>query len=221
MICRREKQKRRLLFLFLKDKHATLTSLVFTEILQEFNWPKSMYWGDNYSLKWVRPLRVIVAVLFDNENRERVPLKVRDIESGIVTRAHQVMHPEFFEFNSIDEYQEKILKGKVILQPKDRKKRIVQEGTKQAEERGFFLVEDNKLLQEIVGLTEFPTPILGEIPKELLSIPEEVIITSMKEHQKFLSLRSIKNGKVEGFLVVADLQTKDKQRQFLRATCVF
>ena len=54
-----------------------------------------------------------------------------------------------------------------------------------------------------MGLTEFPTPILGEIPKELLSIPEEVIITSMKEHQKFLSLRSIENGKVEGFLVVA------------------
>ncbi len=192
-----------------------ILSRVFTEIIQEFNWPKSMYWGDNYSLKWVRPIRVIVAVLFDNENRERVPLKVRDIESGIVTRAHQVMHPEFFEFNSIDEYQEKILKGKVILQPQDRKRKIVQVGAKHAEERGFFLVEDDKLLEEIVGLTEFPTPILGEIPQELLSLPEEVIITSMKEHQKFLSLRSFENGKVEGFLVVADLQTNDEQKTIL------
>ena len=51
-------------------------------------------------------------------------------------------------------------------------------------------MEDDKLLDEIVGLTEFPIPILGKIPKELLSIPEEVIITSMREHQKFLSLRS-------------------------------
>ena len=71
---------------------------IFTEIIQEFSWPKSMYWGDNYSLRWVRPLRGIVAVLFENENRERVPLNIRNIESDIVTRAHQVMHPELFEF---------------------------------------------------------------------------------------------------------------------------
>ena len=198
-----------------KQSLRDILSRIFTEIIYEFHWPKSMYWGDNYSLKWVRPIRVIVAVLFENGKRERVALKVRDIESGVVTRAHQVMCPEFFEFNSIDEYQEKILKGKVILQPQDRKKRILQKGVQQAEARGFFIVKDDKLLEEIVGLTEFPTPILGEIPKELLSIPEEVIITSMKEHQKFLSLRSNKNGKVQGFLVVADLQTRDKQKSIL------
>ena len=192
-----------------------ILSRIFTEIIQEFNWPKSMYWGDNYSLKWVRPLRGIVAVLFQNETRERVPLSVRGIDSGIVTRAHQVMHPEFFEFDSIDDYREKMLKGKVILQPQDRRKSVMQEGKKQAEARGFYLVEDDKLLDEIVGLTEFPIPILGEIPKELLSIPEEVIITSMREHQKFLSLRSSASRKVEGFLVVADLQTNDKQKTIL------
>ena len=57
-----------------------------------------MYWGDNYSLRWVRPLRSITSVLFENEKRERVPLHVRDIESDIVTRAHHVMYPEFFDF---------------------------------------------------------------------------------------------------------------------------
>ena len=76
-------------------------------------------------------------------------------------------------------------------------------------------MEDDKLLDEIAGLTEFPVPILGEIPKELLLIPEEVIITSMREHQKFLSLRSSASGKVEGFLVIADLQTHDKQKTIL------
>ena len=194
---------------------SNVLSGIFTEIIKEFNWPKSMYWGNNYSLRWVRPLRGIVAVLFENQNRERVILNVRDIESDIVTRAHQVMHPEFFEFNSIDDYQEKILKGKVILQPEDRKTRVVQEGKRLAEAKGFYLVEDDKLLEEIIGLTEYPIPILGEIPKELLSIPEEVIVTSMKEHQKFLSLRSSANGKVEGFLVVADLQTHDQQKTIL------
>ena len=188
---------------------------VFTEIIQEFNWPKSMYWGDNYSLRWVRPLRGITAVLFKDEIRERVPLSIRDIDSDIVTRAHQVMHPKFFEFDSIDDYREKMLKGKVILQPQDRKKRVLQEGNKQAEARGFYLVEDDKLLDEIVGLTEFPIPILGEIPVDLLLIPEEVIIASMREHQKFLSLRSRASGKVEGFLVIADLQTHDEQKTIL------
>ena len=174
-----------------------------------------MYWGDNYSLRWVRPLRSITAVLFENEKRERVPLHVRDIESDIVTRAHHVMHPEFFDFKSINDYQEKIANGKVILQPQDRKKIIVQEGKRLAEANGFYLVEDDKLLEEIVGLTEFPIPLLGKIPEELLSIPEEVIITSMREHQKFLSLRSSTNGKVEGFLLITDLETHDQQKTIL------
>ncbi len=188
---------------------------IFTEIVHEFNWPKSMYWGDNYSLRWVRPLRSIVAVLFEKGKRKRVPLNIRDIESDITTRAHQVMHPAFFDFNSVEDYQEKLLKGKVILQPKDRKTRVLQEGKRLAEARGFYLVKDEKLLDEIIGLTEFPNPILGEIPKELLSLPEEVIITSMREHQKFLSLRSKANGKVEAFLMVADIQTQDKQKTIL------
>ena len=194
---------------------SNILSLIFTEIIKEFNWPKSMYWGDNYSLRWVRPLRSITAVLFENEKRERVPLNVRDIDSDIVTRGHQVMHPEFFDFKSINDYQEKILKGKVILQPQDRKKIVVQEGKRLAEARGFYLVEDDKLLEEIVGLTEFPIPLLGKIPEELLSIPEEVIITSMREHQKFLSLRSSTNGKVEGFLLITDLETHDQQKTIL------
>ena len=194
---------------------STILSRIFTEIIQEFNWPKSMYWGDNYSLRWVRPLRSITAVLFENEKRERVPLHVRDIESDIVTRAHHVMHPEFFDFKSINDYQEKIANGKVILQPQDRKKIIVQEGKKLAEARGFYLIEDDKLLEEIVGLTEFPVPLLGKIPEELLSIPEEVIISSMREHQKFLSLRSSTSGKVEGFLVITDLETHDQQKTIL------
>ena len=194
---------------------SNILSRIFTEIIQEFNWPKSMYWGDNYSLRWVRPLRSITAVLFENEKRERVPLHVRDIESDIVTRAHHVMHPEFFDFKSINDYQEKIANGKVILQPQDRKKIIVQEGKRLAEARGFYLVEDDKLLEEIVGLTEFPIPLLGKIPEELLSIPEEVIITSMREHQKFLSLRSSTNGKVEGFLLITDLETHDQQKTIL------
>jgi len=125
------------------------------------------------------------------------------------------MHPAFFDFNSVEDYQEKILKGKVILQPEDRKKRVLQEGKKQAESRGFYLVEDDKLLEEIIGLTEFPSLILGEIPRELLLLPEEVIITSMREHQKFISLRSSANGRVEGFLVIADIQTHDQQKTIL------
>ena len=188
---------------------------IFTEVIHEFNWPKSMFWGDNYSLRWVRPLRGIVAVLFENQTRKRVSLNIRNIESGIVTRAHQVMHRGFFDFNSVEDYQEKILKGKVILQPKDRKTRVLQEGKRQAEAKGYYLVEDDELLEEIIGLTEFPSPILGKIPRELLLLPEEVIITSMKEHQKFISLRSSANGRVEGFLVIADIQTRDQQKTIL------
>ena len=205
-------------FYTLKISAQTISNVlagIFTEIVHEFNWPKSMYWGDNYSLRWVRPLRGIAAVLFEKGKRKRVPLNIRNIESDIVTRAHQVMHPDFFDFYSVEDYKEKLLKGKVILQPKDRKTRVVQEGKRLAEARGFYLVKDERLLDEIIGLTEFPNPILGEIPKELLSLPEEVIITSMREHQKFLSLRSSANRRVEAFLMVADIQTHDQQKTIL------
>jgi glycyl-tRNA synthetase beta chain len=198
-----------------KKSLSNTLSNIFTEILEEFNWPKSMYWGDNFSLKWVRPLRNIVAVLFEDGNRIRVPVNIRNIESNVSTRGHQVMSPKFFEFKSLPDYQEKILKSKVILQSEDRKKRILEEGKKQARVSGFHLVEDDALLDEIVGLTEFPTPIMGLIPKNLLLIPEEVIVTSMREHQKFVSLRSNETGKVEGFLVVSDIETNDEQKTIL------
>ena len=125
------------------------------------------------------------------------------------------MHRGFFDFNSVEDYQEKILMGKVILHPEDRKTRVLQEGKRQAEAKGFYLVEDDKLLEEIIGLTEFPQPIFGTIPKELLLLPEEVIITSMREHQKFISLRSSANGRVEGFLLIANIQTHDQQKTIL------
>ena len=92
-----------------------------------------MYWGDNYS-KWVRPIRTIVAVP-STMGTVGVPLKVREI-IRYCYEAHQVMHPEFFEFNSINEYK-KILRGKVILQPQTEKRELYKK-VKIAEAKGFF-----------------------------------------------------------------------------------
>ena len=140
MIYRKKNKKGRLLFLLIKDKYAILIRYFvscFYRNLHEFNWQKSMYWGDNYSLKWVRPIRAIVAILFDSNKRERVPLKVRDI-SQVSLRSTSSDAPRIFEFTSIDDYNEKILRGKVILQPQDRKKESYKKVQSRLKKEGFF-----------------------------------------------------------------------------------
>ncbi|OUX41188.1 glycine--tRNA ligase subunit beta [bacterium TMED277] len=189
---------------------------ISTDVISEFSWPKSMLWGSDYSLRWVRPLKSILAVLFIEKERFLIPVEVRGLKSNVLTRGHSFMSPENFQFTSVDDYQNELIKRFVILQPQDRQKRISEISDRIVKKEGFKIVEDLPLLDELTGLSEFPSPILGEIPVKYLDLPEEVIITAMREHQKFISLRKKETGRVEGFLVISNVLTPDKQKSLLR-----
>ena len=207
---------------FVYEREIAMTPLleilqrICKDVISEFSWPKSMVWGSDYSLRWVRPLKSILAVLFIEKERFLIPLKVRGLKSGVSTKGHSFMAPENFEFTSVDDYQNELVKRFVILQPQDRQKRISEISNRVVKKEGFKIVEDLSLLDEITGLSEFPTPILGEIPKTYLDLPEEVIIAAMREHQKFIALKKEKTGRVEGFLLISNVLTPDKQKSILK-----
>ena len=187
---------------------AEITAEVLRRTILEFPWPKSMRWGDG-SLRWVRPLHGIVCLLSDETGAQVVPLEIAGIVAGNVTHGHRFMAPEAISVNGFDDYAAKLQTAKVMLDSDQRVEVIRQQAANLAFARGWEVVEDDALLTEISGLVEWPVPLIGVIEQQFLSLPPEVLQTSMKEHQKFLSVRNVKTARIEGFVTVANIETQD------------
>ena len=173
-----------------------------------FPWPKSMRWGAG-SLRWVRPLHAILCVLSDEAGAETVPFEIDGIVSGDVTRGHRFMAPEPFAVTSFEDYAAKLLAAKVVLDPAERAERIRHDAAQLAFAQGLEVVEDARLLTEIAGLVEWPVTLMGRIDAAFLDLPPEVLQTSMREHQKFLSVRDPATARIVGYIVVANRETPD------------
>lgn len=182
---------------------------VLEGVIRNFPWPKSMRWGSG-SLRWVRPLHSILCILTDDAGEARVvDLDVDDIKAGNTTEGHRFMGDGRFAVTSFEDYEARLKRAKVILDPRERADHIWQDATNQAFAAGLEVVEDQGLLAEVSGLVEWPVVLLGRIDNEFLELPPEVLQTSMKEHQKFFSVRNPKSGRIESFLTVANIETAD------------
>ena len=181
---------------------------VLETAIRNFPWPKSMRWGSG-SLRWVRPLHSILCILSREDGTEVVPLSVDGITAGDTTRGHRFMAPDTFSVSNIEDYAAKLKRAKVILDPVERADHIWNEASQMAFASGLELVEDRGLLAEVAGLVEWPVVLLGRIDAQFLGLPPEVLQTSMKEHQKFFSLRDPKTGQITGFVTVANRETVD------------
>ncbi len=187
---------------------ADIVAEVLEKTIRNFPWSKSMRWGEG-ALKWVRPLHSILCILSDEAGAEVVPLDVDGIVSGNTTRGHRFMAPDPFSVVSFDDYEAKLKRAHVVLRADERAEAIWAEATNQAFALGLEVVEDRGLLAEVAGLVEWPVVLLGKIDEEFLSLPPEVLQTSMKEHQKFFSVRNPKTGRIERFVTVANMETAD------------
>ena len=182
--------------------------------IRNFPWPKSMRWGSG-SLRWVRPLHSIICLLTDEAGAQIVPLTVEGIASGDTTRGHRFMAPDAFSVTGFDDYAAKLRRAKVMLDSAEREAAIWQEAQNLAFARGWEIVEDKGLLSEVAGLVEWPVPLMGAIEDRFLTLPPEVLQTSMKEHQKFFSARNPKSSRIEGFVTVANIETPDHGQTIL------
>ena len=189
-------------------KAADIIAEVLDATVRNFPWPKSMRWGTG-SLKWVRPLQSIICLLSDEAGAEVVPLTIDGITAGRSTRGHRFLSPHTFTVNGFDDYEAKLKRAHVILRADERAEVIWNDATQQAFASGLELVEDRGLLAEVAGLVEWPVVLLGRIDEAFLGLPPEVLQTSMKEHQKFFSVRNPKTGRIERFVTVANMATAD------------
>ncbi|WP_432255799.1 glycine--tRNA ligase subunit beta [Limimaricola sp. AA108-03] len=176
--------------------------------IRNFPWPKSMRWGAG-DLRWVRPLHSILCLLSDEQGARVVPMQIDGIATGDLTRGHRFMGADEFTVSSFEDYEAKLKRGCVLLRAEERAETIWSEASSQAFAQGLELVEDRGLLDEVAGLVEWPVVLMGEIGDEFLDLPPEVLQTSMKEHQKFFSVRDPKSGRITRFVTVANIETRD------------
>lgn len=188
---------------------AEIIAEVLEATIRNFPWAKSMRWGAG-TLRWVRPLHSILCLLSDENGAEVVPLDIDGITSGNTTQGHRFMAPGAITVSGFEDYAAKLKRAFVVLDPAERQQAIWQEASNQAFARGLELVEDKGLLVEVAGLVEYPVVLLGDIDAEFLELPPEVLQTSMKEHQKFFSVKNPKTGRIEGFVTVANRETADQ-----------
>lgn len=188
---------------------ADIIAEVLDAAIRNFPWPKSMRWGAG-SLRWVRPLHSILCILSDEAGAQVVPVEIAGITSGDTTRGHRFMAPDAIQVTSFEDYEAKLKRAHVLLRADERADIIRNDAANLAFAQGLELVEDRGLLAEVAGLVEWPVVLMGQIGDDFLDLPPEVLITSMKEHQKFFSARDPKTGKIVRFVTVANVETVDE-----------
>ena len=187
---------------------AEIVAAVLETTIRTFPWPKSMRWGTG-TLRWVRPLHSILCLMTTEAGSEVVPLDIDGITAGDSTRGHRFMAPARFSVTGFEDYAAKLKRAHVVLDAAERADHIWNDATNAAFAAGLEVVEDRGLLSEVAGLVEWPVVLMGEIGADFLDLPPEVLQTSMKEHQKFFSVKNPKTGRIERFVTVANRETAD------------
>jgi len=178
---------------------------IVPEIIRNFPWPKSQRWGSG-TLNWVRPLQGIVCLLDDTV----IDLEVDGTHSGNATLGHRFMALGDITVSGFDDLEAKLNASKVILRTADRKQMIADAIASECATRGLDPIEDDGLLTEVAGLVEWPVVLMGSIDQAFMDVPEEALISAIKKHQKYLTFRDPKTGKLAPyFAVVANLEASD------------
>ena len=188
---------------------AQVVAEALNETIRDFPWRKSMRWGEG-GLRWVRPLTSILCILTDDSGAaETVELEIDGIMAGNETEGHPIMGSGRFAVSSLDEYLDLLRRNFVMADDAERRAAVERGVAELAGAAGMEVIADAPLLDEVAGLVEWPAPLMGEIGKEFLHLPAEVLQTSMREHQKFFSVRNPASGRVERFVTVANLEADD------------
>ena len=178
--------------------------------LQALPWPKSMRWGTGKA-RWVRPLHSILAV-YDQEGLE---MEFAGIQAGVTTRGHAFMAPAGISVSDFADYEKAMKAAKVVIDPDARKQTISGDAARMCKGAGVTLKDDPALLDEVAGLVEWPVVLMGDIDAEFMDVPPEVLITSMRKHQKYFACLDAKGNLAPKFVVVANRETADGGRQVI------
>jgi glycyl-tRNA synthetase beta chain len=197
-------------FLFaVLERKGRPTAEILPELLAEavraMPWPKSMRWGAG-RMRWVRPLHAAVCLL----DGDVVPVDFGEgIVAGNQTRGHRFHSPDAFEVGFFKDYAATLHRNKVIVDAAERSAIIREDAMKLAEDAGFRLRRDHSLRAEVAGLVEWPVCLMGRIDPAYMALPDEVLITSMRTHQKYFAVEAADGRLAPHFVVVANIEAAD------------
>lgn len=174
---------------------------IIVEAINKYSWAKSMFWG-NYNIKWIRPLRNILCI-FDGKI---LPLQFSHLTANNITFGHRLTDNKKIEVENFEDYKTKLTENHVILERLKREEIIKTGLLEQANTHNLTIKEDLRLVEEVAGLSEFPVVLCGAIPQKFLELPKEVLISSMRTHQKYFCLFDRSGNFAPYFLFVSNGQ---------------
>ena len=190
-------------------KTADVLAEAIPTIIRAFPWPKSQRWGaasrSTESLRWVRPLQGIIALLGDDV----VPCEIDGITSGAATMGHRFHHTGPVTISNAGDYAAKLKAAHVIVDQEERRAIIRAGAEKAAADAGLVLVPDEGLVNENSGLTEWPVPMLGRFDPDYLTVPEEVIQLTARVNQKYFICRDAAGKLANAFICTANIVAND------------
>lgn len=181
---------------FTKGQSAKEVLTKLNDVITSLTFPVTMHWA-NYDFEYIRPIHWIVALLDD----EVISFNVLDVTTGQTSRGHRFLGDDV-TFQHANEYEAKLKEQFVVVQPNERKQMIVDQANALAAEKNWQLALDEELLEEVTNLVEYPTAFVGSFDEKYLSVPDEVLVTSMKEHQRYFEVRNDKGLLMPHFIAV-------------------
>jgi glycyl-tRNA synthetase beta chain len=169
---------------------------VLPEVILGVTFPKSMYWVAKSGPRFVRPIRWILALLGEGEKAHVVRFEVAGVKSGNFTYGHRALKSGVLRVKGFGDYLEKLLLNHVEVIPSKRRSRIVEESKALLERENLVGIEDDWLVDWTVNSVEWPRPMLGGFDPRFLSLPREILITVMRDHQKYFAIEN-GQGKLE------------------------
>ena len=204
---RKEKGKGSYLFARVKEPSNPTSDLLpdlLTKLVVSLTFPKSMRWG-NGELRFARPIHWILAMY----RNERIRFDIEGIRSNTFTRGHRFLSPASFELKDSRTFINLLRNNLVILDTAERKRMILDGARKIVQEVDAVLVEDEALLHHVAYLVEYPMPVLGTFTADYLSLPEELLITVMKGHQKYFAVMGNDRKLTNHFVVVSNTRLEN------------
>lgn len=185
------------------DEKGVETRAVLPEVLEKIvlslRFPKSMRWGTG-TFTFARPMHWIMSLF----GQDVIPFEIEGIKSGNITRGHRFLSPAAFQIRDISTYLSLLEHNFVLLDPEKRKDVIRKGITEHAVASGGLPLIDEELLETVSFLVEYPVPVLCSFDSSYLKLPKELLITVMKDHQKYFAIQDTEDNLVNHFVVVSN-----------------
>lgn len=193
------------------EKTSSLLPNILPEIINSLTPPKTMRW-EVKNIKFIRPIRWLLCLW----GEKLINFSLGNISSNSITYGHCFTGNQGIKAANIKEYFEILSKNYVILDQEERRAQILSQLRKKAQDLGVVLVEDYELLETVTYLTEYPVVYLGNFNQEFIKLPQEVLTTSLKEHQKCFSLKDVSGHLLPYFLVTSNSFSKEAKENIIQ-----